>query len=36
VFEHYRFHAVQEERTMEALRTTGNLPQQEDRDYVLS
>jgi len=36
LFEHYRFRAVQEERTIEALRTTGNLPQQEDRGGFLS
>ncbi len=36
VFEHYRFRAVQEERTIEALRTTGNLPQQEERGGFLS
>ena len=36
MFEHHRFRAVQEERTIEALQTTGNLPQQEDRGGFLS
>jgi len=36
VFEHYRFRAVQEERAIEVLRTTGDLPQQENRGGFLS